>query len=559
MSTAVDIEDILRDELLSHSSPDEKVPNLSSQWVKDFRAELLSWYYGNRRMMPWRGDQTDIPVTAYSVWVSEVMLQQTRVETVIEYWNRWMRAFPSLQTLAQASPEEVNRLWAGLGYYRRAQNLLAGAKYVMENFAGEVPSTKQDLLQIPGIGPYTAGAISSIAFARCEPVVDGNVLRVFSRIFASKLPVGSGKLEKLSWALAAILVDPMSPASFNQAIMELGATICKPTSPSCGTCPVRFFCKARTLVDFLSTTSAVDVTSKLKSLSTDPTTPAVEEIYRHIPNSITSYPRKIEKKRVKDIFLLVYVLRCRSFNGIIGAEDKYLFIRRPEKGLLANQWEFPNISINDMDITENDAGEIIEGNANKVLVLNEKLVEDIKSFFLQRCNAQWLSDDDQKMKDSTSNLTSVKRSAIFANMFFQRISQPKLIGGPILHIFSHERHTMQIMVEDVMTVCDTVLPTDLVQSRWSWMTVTEIREQGITTGCKKILNEVVGLNERQRKTTKSRENFQQIENKTIVVDLTESDEDRKRNSNLDAFSLMKDASARSINKKNSVRKRKATE
>ena len=164
------------------------VPSVDVVTVAGLRTKLLSWYRENRRMLPWRGDIVDgitaPTVSAYGIWVSEIMLQQTRVETVIPYWRRWMERFPTIEVLARATPDEVNALWAGLGYYRRAQQLLKGAQSVVGTFDGKIPDTAEELKRIPGIGPYTAGAISSIAFGKAEPLVDGNVIRVLSRLFA---------------------------------------------------------------------------------------------------------------------------------------------------------------------------------------------------------------------------------------------------------------------------------------------------------------------------------------------------------------------------------------
>jgi A/G-specific adenine glycosylase len=223
---------------------------LVSESLKNYlQIHLQEWYALNRRRLPWRGDFEEFTSSAYGTWVSEIMLQQTRVETVIEYWKRWMRAFPDVPTLASTSPEEVNKLWAGLGYYRRAQSLLNGSRMVVERFEGEIPNNTADLLTIPGVGPYTAGAIASIAFNKQEALVDGNVMRVFSRLFALTLEIGGGAMEKQCWDIARALVPAEAPGTFNQALMELGATVCQPTSPSCGTCPVSAVCQARRLVN----------------------------------------------------------------------------------------------------------------------------------------------------------------------------------------------------------------------------------------------------------------------------------------------------------------------
>ena len=192
------------------------------------RYSLLKWYREHRRKLPWRGDDVSFKTSSYGTWVSEIMLQQTRVETVVDYWKRWMTVYPTIQALAAATPDEVNKLWAGLGYYRRAQSLLKGAKALVEDGKGELPQEKAKLLQISGIGPYTAGAILSIAFNQVEPLVDGNVIRVLSRLYSigdlQLTGVSNGAMEKLCWSIAGDLVDLESPGDFNQGLMELGAT-----------------------------------------------------------------------------------------------------------------------------------------------------------------------------------------------------------------------------------------------------------------------------------------------------------------------------------------------
>jgi A/G-specific adenine glycosylase len=265
------------------------------------RDALLSWYAAHRRKLPWRGDpppytsavearaksaaaakgrggkgkaaaaaaaaaaadapsSVDAPagspdaaaagdappppppppaVSAYGTWVSEVMLQQTRVEAVCEHWTRWMARFPSVQALADAPEDDVVAAWAGLGYYRRARNLRKGAQTVVGRFGGAVPGTVPQLLELEGVGEYTAGAIASIAFNQPVPLVDGNVVRVFSRLRGASADAKSPALAKACWAAARGLVDPLAPGAFNQGLMELGATVCTPQSPACGSCPLR--------------------------------------------------------------------------------------------------------------------------------------------------------------------------------------------------------------------------------------------------------------------------------------------------------------------------------
>lgn len=504
---------------------------LNAEVTTHIRTNLIAWYRLNRRRMPWRGDDTPVPVTPYSVWVSEVMLQQTRVDTVINYWNKWMETFPTVTALAHATPDEVNQLWAGLGYYRRAQNLLKGAKYVVDKYDGLMPGTTEELLTIPGIGPYTAGAISSIAFKQCEPVVDGNVLRVFSRLFALRDEVGGGKMEKLSWKLAASLVDPEAPSEFNQAIMELGALICSPTSPKCDGCPVRQACAAFRLVN-----RPTDATLHLPAAD-------VFDIENHpVPSSVQIFPFKKDKKKAKDLIYLVAVYRHRSNPR---DEWKYLMVRRPDKGLLANQWEFPSslvmevgggrlvakktpagggsgiLSVVDDDNDNNDDhyqlddgdGEVDDATAAvstsqfaaqqwarlwthqaaAALTPQSEFVEHtaVQSFvshLRERCGRVVRRDNDQ---GSVVDRTWTKAD----NVEVLKATASCYVSEPIVHIFSHEKHTMYVMVEDVEITMEGApeeqeLRSTPGRSETAWRTEADVVAAGITTGVKKILTAI---------------------------------------------------------------------
>ena len=198
------------------------------------RRELLAWYDGNKRDLPWRHTQDP-----YAIWVSEIMLQQTRVAAVIEKFKAFLGRFPTVRSLARADEQEVLALWSGLGYYRRARMLHQGAKTVMADWGGEIPRTSEELRELPGIGSYTSAAIASIAHGEVVAVVDGNVERVLSRIrgWESRDSVGQAAMRRKVEQFAATLVDPRRPGDFNQAIMELGAVVCTPRSPQCLMCP----------------------------------------------------------------------------------------------------------------------------------------------------------------------------------------------------------------------------------------------------------------------------------------------------------------------------------
>jgi A/G-specific adenine glycosylase len=259
------------------------------------RRRLLAAYDAGKRTLPWRGE-TD----PYRIWVSEIMLQQTRVDTVIPYYGRWLDQFPDIETLAEAEEDEVLRVWQGLGYYSRARRLQEGARVVRETLGGVVPGSSEALRELPGVGEYTAGAVASIAFGEVVPAVDGNVKRVLSRLFDLEAPT-PGQFREL----AQVLVDPKRPGDFNQALMELGALVCIPRSPGCGDCPVAEECRALDR------------------------------------GTVALRPAPKEKRSVPQVDVVVLVVAARDQEGRL----HFLLRKRPHKGLLAGMWEFPGVEV----------------------------------------------------------------------------------------------------------------------------------------------------------------------------------------------------------------------
>jgi len=257
------------------------------------RRRLLAAYDAGKRDLPWR-EETD----PYRIWVSEIMLQQTRVETVLPYYGRWVERFPTVEALAEAKEDEVLKLWEGLGYYSRARRLHEGARVLKERYSGELPGNNEELRELPGIGDYTAGAIASIAFGEAVPAVDGNVKRVLSRLYDLPAPAPV-ELKRI----AGGLVDSDRPGDFNQALMELGALVCLPRSPRCGECPIRTQCLA------------------------------LER------GTVPDRPAPKAKKPVPEVDLVVLVAVARGSDG----EKKLLLRKRPGSGLLAGMWEFPGV------------------------------------------------------------------------------------------------------------------------------------------------------------------------------------------------------------------------
>lgn len=259
-------------------------------------ARLLAWFDRHGRALPWRKGRTP-----YRVWIAEIMLQQTRVDTVIPYYQRWLEAFPTISALAEASETDVLKLWEGLGYYSRARSLHRAAEMTVRDFAGELPDDPASLKKLPGIGPYTVGSISSIAFGKPVPALDGNVRRVYARLFDIEAPLKSkeaeAEFEKISAALYATREVRSRPGDYLEGLMDLGATVCLPAAPRCDACPWKNDCLA-----------------KARGVETD----------RPV----------ILKKAPVPAYLVAAAV-------IVDADGRLLLTRRPKNGLLGGLWEFP--------------------------------------------------------------------------------------------------------------------------------------------------------------------------------------------------------------------------
>ena len=284
-----------------------------------FRRTLLDHFDRSRRPLPWRSERTP-----YRVMVAEFMLQQTRVETVVPYYERWVRRFPGWEALADADEDEALREWTGLGYYRRARNLHRVARVVRERFGGELPEEPAALKQLPGVGEYTAGAVASIAFGQAVPAVDGNVRRVLCRLLDVAAPT-AGRLREE----AARLVDPRRPGDFNEALMELGATVCTPRAPGCGVCPVRGWCRAR------------------------------------VAGTVAERPARRPRRRVPRVEYAVAVVVGRGGErGDPGSRPTIVLLRkRPDSGLLAGMWDFPSAEL----VGDEKPGDVIAAAATRLL------------------------------------------------------------------------------------------------------------------------------------------------------------------------------------------------
>ena len=267
--------------------------------IASFREKLLAWYDANKRDLPWR--RTNDP---YKIWISEIMLQQTRVDTVIPYYERFLDWFPTVADLAQAPEEKLLKAWEGLGYYSRVRNMQKAAQQIMENHGGVFPSSYEEISKLKGIGPYTAGAIASIAFGLAEPAVDGNVMRVLARLFEVDYDIGVPTNRKIFQAMMEILIDPARPGDFNQALMDLGSDIESPVNPRPEESPVKEFSAA----------------------------------YQH--GTMDRYPIKAPKKKPVPVYLTAFIIK--------DSQGRYLLEKNEREGLLSGFWHFPLIEVDSL-------------------------------------------------------------------------------------------------------------------------------------------------------------------------------------------------------------------
>ena len=271
--------------------------------ILSFRKKLLAWYDENKRDLPWRRSKNP-----YHIWVSEIMLQQTRVDTVIPYYERFLEWFLTVESLANAPEERLLKAWEGLGYYSRVRNMQTAAQQIMNEFNGEFPSTYEGISSLKGIGPYTAGAISSIAFNLPQPAVDGNVMRVLARLFEVNHDIGNPSNRKIFQAMMEILIDPERPGDFNQALMDLGSDIEAPVNPRPEDSPVKDFSAA----------------------------------YQH--GTMDRYPIKAAKKKPVPVYLNALVVQ--------NAKGQFLLEKNESEKLLAGFWHFPLIEVDEFSKNE---------------------------------------------------------------------------------------------------------------------------------------------------------------------------------------------------------------
>ena len=297
--------------------------SLKKSALPQLRKNLLQWYDRNQRDLPWR--RTSDP---YLIWVSEVMLQQTQVDTVIPYYDRFLKLFPNLKTLAESDLNGVLKAWEGLGYYARARNLMKAAIVVLNKHQGRVPENEADFRSLPGVGDYIGSAVLSIAFQKPFAVVDGNVKRVLARLLLIDEPVNNSKSSKTFSAAADLLLAKRKPHLFNQAMMELGALVCRLKNPACEKCPLKRFCKA------------------------------------YNEKQLDDFPKRVKTKKVPTY---------RIAAGVVLRKDRFLITRRKPEGLLGGLWEFPGGKIRKDETPKNACKREIREEINLEVKVAEKL------------------------------------------------------------------------------------------------------------------------------------------------------------------------------------------
>ncbi|CAE8650048.1 unnamed protein product [Polarella glacialis] len=413
-------------------------------------------------------DDATFPSSAYGTWVSEVMLQQTQVERVVAYWTEWMRLFPTVKDLAEASPDAVNAAWAGLGFYGRARRLHEGAKYLVAEHAGVVPDSLEQLLRIPGVGPYTAGAIASIAFGQPAALVDGNVIRVFARLRALAGDSASAVLSRRCWALAHELVDLEQPGSFNQALMELGATVCTPQAPACSRCPLQVLCLARRMV-------------------ADGKAAAV-----------TDFPARPSKKAPRARLLAVAAVESVE-NGV----SRWLLARRASTGLLAGQWEFPCVELVGAEIVDSASSvtSMMQASASASASASTSTSASASSPSSSSAPSQAKR---AAKRPAVASLTSAElhKSEVDLSQLLRSLvpDLPTTLSlrhsqlPPLEHVFSHERHTMHIFRMIGQVDAAGVSLADTVVRQTAWMTAEESKAAGATSGLSKVFAALLKAN-----------------------------------------------------------------
>ena len=298
---------------------------MQSQPNRFLRNRLLAWYQQNSRPLPWRKS-----TNPYHIWVSEVMLQQTQVNTVIPYYHNFLKRFPNLNCLARSDLQDILKIWEGMGYYARARNLHRAARIVVNEFSGTIPDTWDDFRKLPGVGDYIAAAVLSIVFDRPYAVVDGNVKRVLSRLLKIDDPLNTAKSIKHFKMAAADLLDQNHPGMFNQAMMELGAMICKPRDPACEGCPLQKMCRA---------------------YGTD---------------AVTEYPKRLKRRSTPQYQIAV---------GVVFKNSRVLITQRKLEGLLGGLWEFPGGKIKVNETAENACVREIKEEVNIVVAVDRHLTQ----------------------------------------------------------------------------------------------------------------------------------------------------------------------------------------
>lgn len=387
--------------------------------IKQLQEVFVNWYMQNHRRLPWRVDRNP-----YRIWISEIMLQQTRVDTVISYFERFMQNFPTIEALANADDTLLLKTWEGLGYYSRARNLKIAAQQIMQEYAGHFPADPREIAKLKGIGPYTTGAISSIAFGLAEPAIDGNVMRVVSRLFLIEDDIAKASSRKVFDQAVRKIIDGNYPGEFNQAFMDLGSSICTPTQPKCSQCPLQLFCLAKQT------------------------------------NQQLAFPVKSKKIKPKNKYYLALAIQ--------DDQQAFVFEQRETDRLLAEMCHFPLIEVEASVYQQLKNQETLRESKQQLSLFTEELVAEASADYQQSANQELSQQIDrfyhQYLAEDAANVGKI-------------IWQKRPLGE-VKHLFTHLKwHTLLFygrMVEETITQNQYLytqndlnrLPIPKIQHKW---------------------------------------------------------------------------------------------
>jgi A/G-specific adenine glycosylase len=382
--------------------------------IELIRNDLVRWFRSDGRALPWRTSARSESLSEserfWHTLLSEVMSQQTRIATVLPYWTRWIARWPTLDAFARAEHDDVLAMWQGLGYYRRATNLHRCAQNIVNDRAGVIPRTAAGLAELPGIGPYTAGAIASAVFRESAAIVDGNVIRVVARLRA--IAAEPKRATKLIWQISRALVptDVNDVYDFNQGLMDLGATVCTPKNPRCDVCPLAAHCMARHFASGGQIDAVTDV-EDLCSVCTEPPAPIA---------AVTHFPLKAQKTKQRVEHIAVCIVH-------LATSDEFVLVQRPDSGILASMWEFPQVVV-PLDCSDDDRTAAVNE------MLHDRCAIDVES-------ASWIEKRDSAPSSVSHELSHVRQTFLVERIALSDAAKHDLASNANVKLVARESLT----------------------------------------------------------------------------------------------------------------------